>query len=146
MKEPKEFVHALQAPGSFSGRLVKAFLGRTEIRQYVERVFGPVFNKVMLYRSSPRNVLSRFRPSGATQPDGDLTNTTFLDPVLPLSEDETKLLETMSLSELFDFCDQIMESIASQLDCMPTSVRCLLKIVFREAQRCVSFCHLITML
>ncbi len=87
-----------------------------------------MFNRLHDFRSAPRAELE-VRVAGSTP-----SHVIYLEPVLPIEAEESKSMSTLTLDELKEVCDQIMESIISQLKCMPPSVRYLLKIVEQQAE------------
>ena len=124
----------LQNTSLFVNRLLKSFIGRTEIRQYVEQLFGGVYNKIYNFRAIPEEKkIAAVKPEQKSQTEN--SKNFYIDPVLP--QEEGKTCKTMLVEELLGFCDEAIESITSQLRCMPMSMRYLLKIIELQADKTV---------
>lgn len=105
--------------------LVRALLHRTENRQYSERLFGTVFNKLYDFAGLPSSIKDKLLQNLlGREPE-------FKHPqvIPPLLKSNKETVEAMRAYELMAFCEVLLNDIVGCLPFFPVSLRYLLKTI-----------------
>lgn len=119
--------------GGFSNCLLRSLLQKPENIHYIEALFGDALNKIYNYGVLPQDKKYKILNLLKTY---STTNSESLDQENPVEEEEElKVPEIMPFNDLIQFCDEALDSIMSQLNCMPTPTRYLLKLIEKQAKK-----------
>jgi len=110
----------------FISYIIKAYLSRTEIKQYMAGIFGPIFNKLYDFNGLSINIRNNLLKNLLSK-EVDLSYNQVIDPLLKLPNKE--VIEPLKAYELMAFSEALFKNIIESLAFIPCSIRYLLKTI-----------------
>jgi len=115
----------LKENGTFMHYLIRAFLLRTEAKQYVKRLFGPIFNRLYNFTALPPDIKKKLLRNLLNQ-DIDFSQTQVINPLIKGTKE---VIEPMKAYEVMAFCEVLLNNIVESIPFFPQSIRYLLKAI-----------------